>query len=756
MGKNKYRNVIISVCCVTSVVALFLVWNTFSGGVHFTNKHSVVDNVELKSNSSSSKELGNLAIMIGDKNNNYIESESSTFPSSEKYSFNPLKSGCIDANGNATEDSITYHNNIATIETDVTSYCYLYFDYVSLTDCNGTIGECLMDNPTLGLNTSLEGGLYRYQGEVGSVNNFVCFGTTSKEECLSDTDKYMYRVIGVNESNQLKLIKKEALNTAYAWHSDCTTDVLWPESDMYRGLNGSYFLNTDYVPSSWSEKIATTTWKYGDITNDNFNGLEMYDMENSLENTVSAKIGLMYVHDFYLSQQKGGINCSHFHTEFRKCINGWIILLNNDEPNTERILTRYGYGYNNSSTYWAYGINSGGDNIGALGRWQLSNHHVVRPTFFLTSDVLYKSGTGTIDSPIILETESLVVNKVESSSVTTSSITLNIIVGDNDLVDTYYYKCGDSANYLESNNNTPTCSGLSSGTSYSISVYVKDKSGKISNVKTVSLRTSMGVASTYIMNTLKPSGLNTIMEGGLYRFQGASGLVNNFICFGTTSKEECLLDTDKYMYRVIGIDENNQLKLIKKEALNTKYRWYSSYEMDITWPDSNIFNGLNGSYFLNTDYVSSSWSEKIATTTWKYGDTLTPNTTAANLYMLENGWTDTINAKVGLLYMHDYYYGFVGGNNCSTSGDIEVCKESWINLGNSENDNHAPIADEWTMSRYGLKTENYYVAWRISSGGQVNNVSLTNLFAARPVFFLASDVQYLSGTGTLADTILIS
>jgi len=82
-----------------------------------------------------------------------------------------------------------------------------------------------MDNPTLGLNTNLEGGLYRYQGEAGNVNNFVCFGTTSKEECLSDTDKYMYRVMGINENNQVKLIKKEALNTAYQWHSDATIDI---------------------------------------------------------------------------------------------------------------------------------------------------------------------------------------------------------------------------------------------------------------------------------------------------------------------------------------------------------------------------------------------------------------------------------------------------------------------------------------------------------------------------------------------------
>ena len=37
--------------------------------------------------------------------------------------------------------------------------------------------------------------------------------------------------------------------------------------------------------------------------------------------------------------------------------------------------------------------------------------------------------------------------------------------------------------------------------------------------------------------TLKPTGLNTTMEGGLYRYQGTS--VNNYICFGISTKSTC-------------------------------------------------------------------------------------------------------------------------------------------------------------------------------------------------------------------------
>jgi len=685
--------------------------------------------------------------MIGDKNNNYTESESSTFPSSDKYSFNPLKSGCIDSSGNALSDKIEYSSGIATIETDVSSYCYLYFDYVSLTDCNGTIGECLMDNPTLGLNTSLEGGLYRYQGETGSVNNFVCFGTTSKEECLSDTDKYMYRVIGVNEDNQLKLIKKEALNTAMQWWSSYTVDKPWPDSTIKVNINGSSFLsNTTYVPSGWNKKIATIDWKYGDNKTYNTTAENLFLIENGWSDTTSAKIGLMYMHDYYYAYQSGGLNCN---SSYSTCKNAWLHLSQSDSgaPSThEWTMSRYGYG---SGFYNAWYVLSDG----SVHTSNLTSTYAVRPVFFLTSDVLYSDGTGTIENPIILDTESLVVNSVEASSVTSSSITLNITTTDNDLVDTYYYKCGDAANYLESDSNTPTCSGLTAGTSYNISVYVKDKFGHESETKTVSLKTN-SPAGNYVLNTLKPSGLNQTMEGGLYRFQGTNSTVNNYICFGTSDKSTCTGNTDAYMYRIIGINEDGKLKLIKKEALNSTMEWWSDYLTNKTWPDSTISININGSSFLNnTTYIPNGWSDKIAVTSWKYGDNTNLNQEAVNLYATENGWTATTSAKIGLIYVHDYYYAYQsGGLNCREN--YSTCKNSWIFLIN--NDSGTPSGDEWTMSRYGLDSYlGAYFSSVVLLDGRAMYNNFTSSAAIRPTFYLNSNVQYLSGSGSINDPIMI-
>ena len=259
--------------------------------------------------------------------------------------------------------------------------------------------------------------------------------------------------------------------------------------------------------------------------------------------------------------------------------------------------------------------------------------------------------------------------------------------------------------------------------------------------------------ASYLMENPTTGLTTSTQEGGLYRYQGTTA--NNYICFGTSDKATCTGNTDAYMYRIMGINSSNQLKLIKKEALNSAIAWHSiSNGYDTTWPNSTLYSSINGSTFLtNTTYVPSGWSDKIATTTWKYGDNTTNNTTAANLYSIESAWTSTTSAKIGLMYMHDYYYGMSGGNNCSSSGAYSTCKTSWLYLSNS--DSGAPSAYEWTMSRYGQISSGGYSAWNVYSSGYVNGYDLTSARSVRPVFYLTSDVSIVGGSGTLSDPFII-
>ena len=129
---------------------------------------------------------------------------------------------------------------------------------------------------------------YRYAGAHNTVNNFVCFGTDT-ESCPSDN---LYRIIGVFD-DKVKLIKydfatKDQLGTGgdyygewdpgtiyykgslskismYYWNyvNAGNSKANWNESGLNTvNLNGTYLSN---LGTTWTEKIATTTWNVGGI-----------------------------------------------------------------------------------------------------------------------------------------------------------------------------------------------------------------------------------------------------------------------------------------------------------------------------------------------------------------------------------------------------------------------------------------------------------------------------------------------------------
>lgn len=248
-------------------------------------------------------------------------------------------------------------------------------------------------------------------------------------------------------------------------------------------------------------------------------------------------------------------------------------------------------------------------------------------------------------------------------------------------------------------------------------------------------------------------GLSDTYEAGLKRYQGLTA--DNYICFGTTDKDTCTSDTDKYMYRIMGIDANNRMKLIKKEALNTGYAWNNERNTKtLTWVNSDLYNGLNGSYFLtNTNYVPSGWDTRIDTNTWHYGNIKDDTLSLVELTQAEQNFTDTVNAKIGLLYIHDIAYGFKEGKNCSSAG---YCKTSWLNLLKNGNDTNPPSTYEWSMTNFDY-TLFYYQAWRISGDTfYADTIDVDNELSVRPVFFLNSSQNVASGNGTLTDPFILS
>ncbi len=286
------------------------------------------------------------------------------------------------------------------------------------------------------------------------------------------------------------------------------------------------------------------------------------------------------------------------------------------------------------------------------------------------------------------------------------------------------------------------------------------------------------------------------LEGDGYRYTG-SGAVgtdtnpNNFICFGTTDKATCTANQDKYMYRVLGVfsDANgdNHVKLIKYKQLE-KYAWNADYKTDISWENSDMYKGLNGSYFLtNTTYdylQDTTWNNRIENWTWSAVNTKSYEDETNNphyyysitkgIYLNEmhktsseilcknygetaincNGgvWT-TPSAKIGLMYASDYALS-LGSSALAliVSTDYSTLKTGWMHQSNNDTTKNTW---EWTLSRRGAFSGGYFGAWRVYSDGSVSDNHVNTAGAVRPVFYLTSNQAYLGGNGSLDDPFMI-
>ncbi len=312
----------------------------------------------------------------------------------------------------------------------------------------------------------------------------------------------------------------------------------------------------------------------------------------------------------------------------------------------------------------------------------------------------------------------------------------------------------------------------------------------------------------------EPSGLSVDKErGAMYRFQGqakdAKGneLVNNFICFGTSDKDKCVKDNDHYMYRIIGIEaETGRVKVIKKEALNETYPWYTDDDHNIVFPESIIYETISGTGFLkNSDYIPKGWEEKIANNTWLYGDMrsndiLGAKQTGEGLYEIETGkketkwynwadehtedaiqttvesnkskyygdtiyytngsgkWTQSFEGKVSLMYLYDYSYSVGDEAKCNVHfGEEEYskCKLGWMHL--SQNDVDAPSEHEWTMSRVGWDDwSGYFLGHYVNSQGFTKDYPMPAYISVRPVFYINASEKLLDGLGTIDNPFIIS
>ena len=454
--KEKYVKMLITII-VVSFIGMFIFLN-------INKENKPLPEVKLKEIVNEEKAF---AIMI-QNGDGYEEYDSNTWPG-DGYIYKEAK--CTDNNGAIVDDAITFADGKATLTTNQTVFCTLYFDEKP----NPT--EDLRAKDLSGnLSTDLQGGMYRYQG-TDNVPNWICFGTRNADECKSDPDgidKYMYRIIGITEEGQMYLIKetflKEGSGTSFTWNDKYSVDSSssyycdnglcpeWNTSLLFKRINGTsngttqgtgttsdkadtdIFVDSaqyDYLKSGdsngggsaseWYNLIANHEWLYGDTNESSaaskYNGDAMYAIEHGDKETthyvgtkgnitqetytwsqkVTAKISLMYLHDYYYGYYDGSSEDSRGNAgSYSKLASSWLFFKKdgyNSSPSYEWLSTRWGV----ASTSYTYVTARSVYNNGDLGTYdRLHYAYGVRPVFYLESSAKISSGEGTKDSPFIL------------------------------------------------------------------------------------------------------------------------------------------------------------------------------------------------------------------------------------------------------------------------------------------------------------------------------------------------------------------
>ena len=253
--------------------------------------------------------------------------------------------------------------------------------------------------------------------------------------------------------------------------------------------------------------------------------------------------------------------------------------------------------------------------------------------------------------------------------------------------------------------------------------------------------------------------------------------VKNFVCFGSDATT-CPTEN---LYRIIGVF-NNHVKLIKYDyAKSSLLGTDGDFSQEYT---SNYFSGEQGEspssnslYYwnnagtntwsasklntvnLNTNFttnIGTAWANKIATTTWKVGGGTYANLRDAvpkTAYQYEVGSsasTTTYDAKIGLMYVSDYYYSaspsawtLVGYNSDYTKSYASAKGENWLYGGGWD----------WPISRHSVSSDR---AFRVLDHGYVYNYNVNADYGVRPTFSLLSSTTYVSGSGSMSDPVRIN
>jgi len=387
---RKFFRVIIPILIVMEFISVFLAFKAYS-------------NKEVINIKEEYKVVRKKFAMFVKQDGFYVEyTGGDVFPNG--YKLNLDKSSCVDTTGKVIGNVLSYNNEMITITSNKTAYCYLYFDIPS----TALTADTMPNEITELWDSPLEGDGYRYVGS--DPDNYICFGTQNQERCIEEYNTFLYRIIGIFEDSagdkHLKLVKNTSIEDIY-WHPE-DIDVDWDNSNLFNRLNENmYGEGSSEVPNEyWANKIAT--WDYTvvntlteeggpDYTYISVSDVYLHEMNRNTKTssigewkTVTAKIGLMYVSDYVLGVGSEGLDYQWPDNRASWTNNysmGWS-------------MSRYGY-YSDSAEYRVWMLGGFSEETQSP-----TSVYPFYPVLYLKSDVEIVGGTGILEDPYIIgETE---------------------------------------------------------------------------------------------------------------------------------------------------------------------------------------------------------------------------------------------------------------------------------------------------------------------------------------------------------------
>lgn len=266
---------------------------------------------------------------------------------------------------------------------------------------------------------------------------------------------------------------------------------------------------------------------------------------------------------------------------------------------------------------------------------------------------------------------------------------------------------------------------------------------------------------------------NALQEAGDYSYRYSGANPNNYVCFASDT-EVCPNDN---LYRIIGVFGEN-VKLIKHEyatieqvgtngsyvgtyagvsnpasyykgttstSLIGVYHWHNN-QVNNTWNQSQLNTvSLNTNYINYLNGINNKWLDMIVSVNWVVGGNTYQNildVSVKSTYtneIISPAINTTYNAKIGLIYGSDYGYAASPVNWTTKLLDYnndENRNNNWMYMG----------LYDWIITR---RSDVLNYQFCIDYTGDLDSGLISaGIYCMRPVFYLNSNVAYVSGDGS--------